>query len=516
MPQSEASLEKQTTIHTIKLSPFDQLLRLYVHKLFCFPFPEPQRQPEAELRIQQALSATILKWPFITGHVCPAEDSTQKNAVQLCYETPAPGSVPDHVFKVKNLTQNEFEWTYEELATAGMPPRAMKMDLLSTVQEWPKPAGVYPALAVQANFIPGGLIMCFAFHHAVADGGSFIQFIKAFAEATKSSPNPDTALLSNVPFRIAYIDAPHDDVRALRSFPEYNAEHILNRPEPKPRTGMSFAQPVLGLIARLTRRAWLHDLAFPRCKPRQITNRILTFSAATVQHLERFINAILKDYPEAPKWASPIACLSSLIWVAVVRARQSRLDPTHKTKIGIAVDARTALEKPNYFGNAVVHTNAIASISELLADEDADPDTKRKLTMDVLACAAHHMRRATEGVNKKYVNDRLTTFSALADPTEVPSIYGKAMDTHTTGIDFSSWISQGADIEFGIPGIGSSTVAFWRKAWSPNEGAYNILPRKGGSKGTANWEVSIGLSVEDMEKVCEQLEEGAWLERVVE
>ena len=516
MTQSEPSLEQQTTIHTIKLSPFDQLLRLYVHKLFCFPFPEAQRQSEAELRIQQALSATILEWPFITGHVCPADDSTQKNAVQLCYETPAPGSVPDHLFRVKNLSKDEFGWTYEELATAGMPPSAMKMDLLSTVPEWPKPAGVYPALAVQANFIQGGLIMCFAFHHAVADGGSFIQFIKAFAEATKSPPSPDTALLCDVPLRIAYVDAPHDEVRALDSFPEYNAEHILNRPEIKPRAGMSFAQPVIGLIARLTRKPWLHDLAFPKRKPRLMTNRILTFSAATVQNLERSINAILKEYPEAPKWASPIACLSSLIWVAVVRARQSRLDPIHKTKIGIAVDARTALDKPTYFGNAVVHTNAIASISELLADVDADPETKTKLTMDVLARAAHHMRRATEGVNKKYVNDRLTTFSALPDPTEIPSIYGKAMDTHTTGIDFSSWIAQGADIEFGIPGIGTSTLEFWRKAWSPNEGAYNILPRKGGSKGTANWEVSIGLSVEDMKEVCEQLEDGAWLERVVE
>ena len=53
------------------------------------------------------------------------------------------------------------------------------------------------------------------------------------------------------------------------------------------------------------------------------------------------------------------------------------------------------------------------------------------------------------------------------------------VDMHVlAGIDFSSWVGQGADLRFGIPGIGSSNIEFWRKAWSPNEGAYNILPRK--------------------------------------
>ena len=126
------------------------------------------------------------------------------------------------------------------------------------------------------------------------------------------------------------------------------------------------------------------------------------------------------------------------------------------------------------------------------------------------------MRQAVKGVDNVYVDERLKTFSTLSDPTEVSKAYTRAMDTSNTGIDFSSWRDQGAGIEFGIPGTATSSVGFWRKTWSPNDGAYNILPRKGGSKGDADWEISLGLSVTDMEKVCSQHELGSWVTRIVE
>lgn len=515
MTQTELPVNGPIT-YTVKLSPFDQLLRLYVHKLFIFPFPDPSRQQEAEYRIQQALSATILKWPIITGRVCPVDTETQHNAVQLCYETPTPGALPEHILTINNLSAEQLGWTYEELAEAGMPTSALKMELMSTLPEWPKPKGVYPALGVQANFIPGGLIICFAFHHAVADGGTFIEFIKEFAKATISPVDTDNVSPAPVVPRIAYIEAPPNEVRALRSFPEYSASDL-----PKP----TLAQHVYDLVAlrrlstfvsHITGRVWPKPPHPIVSEPRQVTTRILIFSAATVQGLTGSINELLRSFKDPPHQASPIACLTSLVWVAVVRARRDRLTPNDKAKLGIAVDARTALEKPRYFGNAVVHTHAIAPVSELLPGDNANPRTRCGLDIDALARAAQHMRRAAEGVNTTYVNDRLKTFSSLEDPTEVPSIFGRAMDTSKTGIDFSSWIGQGADEDFGIPGIGTSKIAFWRKAWSPNEGAYNILARAGRSGGMANWEVSIGLAVDDMERVCSQLLEGGWLERIVE
>ena len=125
------------------------------------------------------------------------------------------------------------------------------------------------------------------------------------------------------------------------------------------------------------------------------------------------------------------------------------------------------------------------------------------------------MRQAVK-LNNKYVGDRLKTFSSLSDPTEVFSAYERARDTSYAGIDFSSWRDQGADVEFGIPGTSTSKLEFWRKARSPTEGAYNILPRKGGSKGEAVWEVSLGLSVDDMNRLCSKNELGGWVSRILE
>lgn len=478
---------EQTYTHSVDLSPFDQTIpRLYVHKLFCFPFEDVDRQPEAVERLEHALSATMVTWPFINGYVIPAEDDAEHNTVKLCFNTPATGEIGPEVLIVKTIEVTEFPWTYQQLADAGMPLSAMNKDVFSSVPEWPNPGQTYPALSIQVNFIEGGLILCFAFHHAVADGTSFSTFLKAFASAIKNPTAADPIVEPAIPKRIAYHVAPDCDIPTLESFPEYYYANVPVRPA-----------------------------AYHR-----ITTRILTFKATIVQKLEEAIREQLKKNTGSTTWVSNIACLSSLIWVAVVRARRARLDPAETTKIGIAVNCRSVMKPPlpeEYFGNCIVHTNATAKVSDFLFNQTPNKDdTKCPITIATLALGALRMRQAVQGVDSAYVSERLKMFSAMADPTETSRAYNRAMDTSNTGLDFSSWRDQGADLEFDIPGAGTSTVAWWRKAWTPNEGAYNILPRKGGSKGPADWEVSLGLNVEDMEKVCSAGELGGWVSRVVE
>jgi hypothetical protein len=461
------------------------MVRVFVHKLFCFPFPDASLQDAAVQSMEQALSAMVLKWPFIAGTVLPDDSAPQQNAIKLEYNPPMLGGVGEQILTVRNLSAPEYPWAYEQLAEAGMPLSAMNMDLFCPVPEWPALGQAYPALAIQANFIDGGLILLFAFHHAVADGGSFTTFVKEFAAATRLTTRHDSATIMPVEPRIPYIREEGAVIRELASFPEYDYK----------------SAPV------------------HRSKYQEVTTRILTFSAATVQKLEADIKAELKNLPNAPSFVSNIACLSGLIWIAVIRARHTRLPPFETTKIGIAVNARSIMKpklSEDYFGDAVVHTNATAKVFELLdADEEA-AHALRPISIRTLALAASRMREAVSKVDADYVHERLETFSALSDPTEVCRVYDQAMDTTHTGLDFSSWRDQGADIEFGIPGIGQATLHFWRKTWSPNEGAYNILPRKGGSKGPADWEVSLGLSVEDMKEVCSDEELGAWTSRIVE
>jgi len=482
-PQATAQLD---------LSPFDQIApRVCVHKFFCFEFPDPTRQPEAIEHLRQCLFTTVQRWPFIAGQVGPRPDFEQSNKLELRYATPVDISSCDNILVVKHVARDEFPYSYEQLKQAGMPPSVMDMKVLASVPEWPDPTKTFPALSVQANFIAGGLILCFAFHHAVADGGSFITFIKAFGAGFPDVGRSDSGVVTPVVDktahkRLTHISAPGDEIRPLNSYPQYNPGTCTARE--------------------------------PSTAP--MTTRILQFSAETIRKLEQSVNKYLKSQIDDSVYVTNIGCLSSLIWVAVVRARCARLDPGDTVKIGVAVNVRAVTDPAlpdDYFGNAFLHATGTAIVSELLAGDgsaniESIPST---IPVSAVARAAWHLKDAVKLTNK-FVMDRLKTFSALEDPAEVFKAYEIAMDNHNTGIDFSSWRDQGANVAFGIPGTTTSTVEFWRKAWSPNEGAYNIFPRKGGSKGEDAWEVSLGLTVEDMEVLCSVDELGAWLFRVLE
>lgn len=472
-----------------ELSPFDQVgPRLYVHKLFCFPFPDPTHELAAIQHLRKALLHTAKLWPFIAGRVSPAAIGGPALAECLYTEHAQANNIAG-AMNVKKLSPKVFPWTYTKLRQAGCPPSAFKIDVLSTVPEWPSSTETWPAFAVQANFIEGGLLLCFAFHHTVADGGSFTAFIKEFASDGRSRARVDSVIELDLHTkrRLPYSCGLSKSVRALQSFPEYDSSRVPLRPQS------------IG----------------------PITTRILTFPAETVRKLETAVNAQIKITHGCTAWASNVACLSSLIWVAVVRARRLRLSTMDIAKIGVAVNFRPVISpklSDDYFGNAVVHTNAAARVFELVVDSMAAKirDVRSSISISAVALAAHRMRQAVSTVNHTYVTERLQTFAALSYPQEVSEAYARALDTSHTGIDFSSWRDQGADLDFNIPGTATSKVDYWRKAWSPNEGAYNILPRKGGSKGEADWEVSLGLSVVDMERVCAGDELGGWFSRWVE
>lgn len=257
---------------------------------------------------------------------------------------------------------------------------------------------------------------------------------------------------------------------------------------------------------------------------RPATVRILTFSASRMETLKAAVTQQLPHVAEIGAWVSTYDCLAALIWVAVVRARQHRLQPGTKVKFGMAVDIRTKTDPPlsiDYFGNAIVHTLTTSTVAELTNtmdhDSGIDVETEGDSAIDLrtIALAASSIRAAVLRVDKTYVQDRLHVFSKIVDPTLTAIAYKKALDMPNTGMDMSSWQDQGADLDFGIPGA-SKSPEFVRKTFSANEGACNILPRKGGSRSNADWEVLLGLNVADMEAACSKGELGAWIKGWVE
>ena len=484
----------ETTV--LHLSPFDQSIgRIYVRKLYCFAFPDSARRGEAVEALHHGISVAVARWPFLTGAVGPAKESPRRNAVDLVYKLDSEGEPVRDILVVKDLSASDLPWTYQQLKDAGMPPTTMKKEKLSAVPEHPKAGETRPAFSVQASFFDGGLILCVSSHHTVFDGDSVRQFLKAFTAAMLDPSKSQS--IKEVPFprRIEYVEGSCTDCsgNCLQVLPEFD-----------------------------TRDPAVIDVDLDA--PRPATARILTFSAAKIETLKAAVSQQLPLVAEIGAWVSTYDCLAALIWVAVVRARQHRLGPGTKVKFGMAVDIRSKTDPPlsvDYFGNAIVHTLTASTVAELTNTMDHDSgievETEGESVIDLktIALAASRIRAAVAQVDKAYVSDRLHVFSRIADPTFTATTYKKALDMPNTGIDMSSWQDQGADLEFGIPGA-SSKPEFVRKTFSANEGACNILPRKGGSKGSANWEVLLGLSVSDMENVCSKAELGAWMQGWVE
>ncbi|KAK4898478.1 hypothetical protein LTR27_004075 [Elasticomyces elasticus] len=464
-----------TPSRTILLSPFDRAASaIYIRKIFGFGFDDPSLRTEAISALRQGFLTTIKQHPIAAATI---ELIVGQGPAALAHPDPSAIELSPPIFVVKELSAEDFTYSYQHLCRQGAPPSKMKKEILSSLPEHPQPGQICPALGLQVNFIEGGLILCFAFHHTIFDGAASTTFLNAFAANVTARRLPEDMSVSGdaahrLPIQVTA--APPD----LSTFPEYD---FSNTPLPPPSS-------------------------------RETTSRILTFTTAKLADLRSQVLTTLYTNANSKHIPSLTDCLGGLLWVSILRARQDRVPLRKTTNWAIAVNARARLNprlRTEVSGDAVVHALATAEVFELVSEE---------LTIDVfeIAVAASRIRHAVDAVGDAYIRQRLALFSSIPDPAEIAIASKRALDMPNTSLNFSDWREHGADVEFGIPGADSSRPDWVRKTRSANEGAINILPRKGGRAGGADWEVLVALSAEDMEEVCSVLEDGGWVGRVVE
>lgn len=237
--------------------------------------------------------------------------------------------------------------------------------------------------------------------------------------------------------------------------------------------------------------------------------RILIFTASNLAILKEQVTQLIP----ANTWVSTSDCLTALIWVAIMRARKSRLPESGTARFTFAVDARNKVSPPlmkEYIGNAIVHTVATCPLSALVAGESINPSA--------LTTAAIAIRAAVRAVDASYISRRLALFAGLPDTLAAGVAYKRAADCGGLGLDFSSWREQIAGIKFAIPGVGNGGYPeAFRKTWSASEGAVNVMPKCGGGVGDdrQDYEVLLGLNVHEMRAVCMEAELGGWAAHIV-
>lgn len=460
---------------------------------------------------------------------------------------------------------------YARLAARGMPPKVLDCRQLTMREE-----GVIdtylPALRVQANFIPGGLLLAVVDVHPAVDGVGGEMVVEELARCLR--PGAET-MAAEEEKRVGAAAGARDD---------NDVGYIIRRNNNNNNNTRGRQSAIAAASLHHQQQLTIPEFELPDPQPTAEVSdsisagnpsaRILTIRTATITSLKAAVMAELQATAAPGAFVSTHDVLSALIWTATMRARAPRLlhqqederpnphDLPLLTRFCTPVSARakpaaTPLIPPTYPGNAVVFAFATMPLAELLLLGDPSSSTAPTATTTItltrttttttttigehidststrtrvaqarttasipaLAHAALAIRRAVAAVDGGFVQRRVEAWSGLEDPRELLAVLGEKMDLRESGVFVTSWVGFGADVEWCIPGVsaaaGNGIKAEWvRKPWCEGEGGVNVMPRRGGTRGgEEDWEVLVRLGERDMERFLEVL--GGVVVRVVE
>ena len=491
---SPYTIDMATATETLNLTRLDQtVLRVYVRQLLIFPFPDAALREEAGAVLAAGLLATFKQFPFLAGTVEQSDSGI--GALTVRYPKTVGSELVSRLLTTNALDEEEL--TYGSLVDAGIPPVklpanglcpfAMRShpgidDTYAEVLTTFKKGQPIPIFAAQMNFIPGGLILSAYTHHAAIDGTGIASVYQAWSENTRKH---GTGM--SIPEQIS--------ARSLN-----DARHALDT-----------------LIEGAPAAKELPEFLFPgdskppllRDPPVKLSAKLLVFSPSTISTLAASLSKITEQR------ISNFTALASFVWCQATNARRASIEAKgiEKTTLGIATDHRKrvgSLLPDDYLGNVA---NAMVVSVPLSSIPTAD-----NMDAEGVAPIAFALSEALAGVDLNWFRSRLLELSKQKNPSKL------MMNCHTMNgpdIFITSWQHIGADDVWAIPGTAKAQDRKWgckptaiRKPHNLWEGGMQILPRRKGDE--APYEIPLCLEEGDMERVLRNLQEGNWVERVVE
>lgn len=385
----------------IPLSILDQLpfMRTYTQMLLCFPLgPEIDRSTVTST-LEQAAAALIKAIPILAGQVVNRKDGNCNFPSSGIFQvTPYhnPTGSPVHIKVLDDFV------SYEELRAANAPASMLDAKLLAPQKGLPQhcvDTEVMPVWMLQANFISGGLLLCFSGMHNAMDATGLGQVIKMFAAIcrgeTLSADDLQAANLnrSRLPVALKPSQSPmsHPEVAAKANPPKSDAS----------------TTPSASI--------WSY----------------INIPQANLNELK--VQSSRELGPGVP-WVSTNDAVTAWFWKVISMARSSRVGLGKNTELLRAISGRQILDPPlpkGYTGNVVTCAFNRTSL--------------RTLAEEPLSKTAQDVRMATMRNDDHYIRSFAAFISAEPDRNKITF----PMDDPELDLIFSSWAALPVYEDFG-------------------------------------------------------------------
>lgn len=350
----------------------------YLRYVFPFQLPENYDLSEVSRVVQAGYDALTERIPVVASEAIPDPDAKQAGVLKFH------GRNEDSAKIVVKDLRASFGSTYSDLKSNHFPVAAFDADTLCRRSVWPTAGERLPVSLVQANFIPGGLLLTWCILHMAGDGTSFYTWTKLWAEGCRVAQGldiADPAQLSEELWRDrAQIITPlgHNEGK-LENHPEY--------------TLLPFTPPG----------------APPKMLSPSHRGQVYYFSPESLAALKAEASPANATTATDQSWISTNDALSALVWRTVM-AVQSPLDTLEGgddpvSTFGIAIDGRQRT-------NPRVHPNTLGCFLEYVA---VSTPIRKMLSELNLADLAVQIRKAILRADGEFTDDVVSLVEKLED-----------------------------------------------------------------------------------------------------
>ena len=483
------------TEHVVRLSSIDHCMpRAYIRVCLAFRLPKADLEHKALAGLGRFIRRTVEAAPFLAGYVHPStEDDGAIGRLEIRFTEEDICTFPD--IQIRHYTAEEMPWTYDELDEQGLPPSAIRPDLVSALPENTND-GRAPVFRVQANLLEGGLIVSIYIHHCVTDG-SGLGVLVSGSILNGTCIHDHTNGIANS----AHINGDRDgsaadenDLAAVAAVETRLRAQLCSSKNYDTERQFSYNTAVRGEATQNASCSTGRGCVFAISQA-----KMSDFKALVTQYLP-------KDDNNVTPFITDHDVLQALLWHHLSQARRPSLSPTSKitsSNLFIPVNIRGRMVPPlsgSYFGSAVDFASVRLSLAHLSAS-----------TPSAYALTALAIRHAVIAVQDPYV--RATIALANTPNVDVRDLLAANMN-RATGADMyiTSWLGLPLYAK-GDLGMGLGIPDWVRKPWSRDPGACIILPQ---DPRREELEVVVQLIAEDMERLLRDEAFMEFVERTIE